>query len=91
MHSSYLMNMMGFGRYFQDIFNSARLGVLKPNPQFFARIEELLNRPNEKPTFFDDREDVVAAARLAGWDAHQFDQPTDILKSKVVVSVLAGS
>ena len=88
--ASYLMNTMGFGRYFQDIFNSARLGVLKPNPQFFARIEELLNRPSEKPTFFDDRENVVAAARLAGWDAHQFDRPTDILKSKIVVSMLAG-
>jgi putative hydrolase of the HAD superfamily len=88
--ASYLMNTMGFGRYFQDIFNSARLGVLKPNPQFFVRIEELLNRPNEKPTFFDDRENVVEAARSAGWDAHQFDRPTDILKSKIVVSVLAG-
>lgn len=87
--AGYLMNTMGFGRYFQDIFNSARLGVLKPNPQFFVRIEELLDRPDEKPTFFDDRQNVVEAARAAGWDAHQFDRPTDILKSKIVASVLA--
>lgn len=86
----YLMSTMGFGRYFQDIFNSARLGILKPDPEFFARIEALLDRPNEKPTFFDDREDVVEAACSAGWDAHQFDRPEDILKSKVVVSLLAG-
>lgn len=89
--ASYLMNTMGFGRYFQDIFHSARLGVLKPHPQFFVRIEALLDRPSEKPTFFDDRENVVEAARSAGWDAHQFDRPTDVLKSKIVASVLAGS
>jgi putative hydrolase of the HAD superfamily len=88
--ASYLMSTMGFGRYFQDIFNSARLGILKPDPQFFVRIEALLNRPNDKPTFFDDRENVVEAARLAGWDAHQFDRPEDILKSKIVVSLLGG-
>jgi putative hydrolase of the HAD superfamily len=88
--AGYLMNTMGFGRYFQDIFNSARFGVLKPNPQFFVRIEALLNRPGEKPTFFDDRENVVEAARSAGWDAHLFDRPTDILKSKIVASLLAG-
>lgn len=87
--ASYLMSTMGFGRYFQDIFNSARLGILKPDLQFFVRIEELLNRPNDKPTFFDDRENVVEAARLAGWDAHQFDRPEDILKSNIVASLLA--
>lgn len=89
--ASYLMNTMGFGRYFQDIFNSARLGILKPDPRFFVRVEELLNRPDEKPTFFDDRENVVEAARAAGWDAHQFDRPEDILKSERVVSLLADS
>jgi putative hydrolase of the HAD superfamily len=88
--ASYLMNTVGFGRYFQGIFNSARLGILKPDPQFFARIEELLDHPNQKPTFFDDREDVVEAACSAGWDAHQFDRPEDILKSKVVARLLDG-
>ena len=89
--ASYLMSTMGFGRYFQDIFNSARLGVLKPDPQFFIRIEELLNWANDKPTFFDDRESVVEAARSVGWDAHQFDRPEDILKSSRVAALLADS
>lgn len=88
--AGYLMNTLGFGRYFQDIFNSARLGVLKPDPQFFARVEALLGHPDDKPTFFDDRENVVEAARLAGWDAHQFDRPEDILKSERVASLLAA-
>jgi putative hydrolase of the HAD superfamily len=88
--AGYLMNTMGFSRYFRDIFNSARLGVLKPDPQFFVRIEQLLDRPNDKPTFFDDREDVVEAARSAGWDAHPFDRPEDILKSERVAALLAG-
>lgn len=87
--ASYLMNVVGLGRYFSDIFNSARLGVLKPDPQFFAKIEVLLDNPQNKPTFFDDRESVVAAARLAGWDAHQFDRPEDIFKSATVASILA--
>lgn len=89
--ADYLMRTMGFGRYFQDIFNSARLSVLKPDPQFFAKIEELLNRPHDKPTFFDDRENVVQEARSAGWDAHQFDRPEDLLKSARVASLLADA
>lgn len=88
--AGYLMDTMGFGRYFKDIFNSARLGILKPDPRFFVRIEELLDCRNDKPTFFDDRENVVEAARSAGWDAHQFDRPEDILKSRIVASLLAG-
>jgi len=88
--ASYLMNTVGLGKYFQDVFNSARLGVLKPDPRFFERVERLLDRP-EKPTFFDDREDVVEAARLAGWDAHQFDRPEDLRKSQIVASLLDRS
>ena len=87
--ASYLMNVMGLGRYFQGIFSSARLGVLKPDLQFFERIETLLDRPGEKPTFFDDRQEVVDAARSAGWDAHQFDTPEDVRKSMIVTSVLS--
>jgi putative hydrolase of the HAD superfamily len=89
MRASYLMKEVGLARYFLDIFNSARLGVLKPDPQFFAKIEFLLDNPGKQPTFFDDRADVVEAARLAGWDAHQFDRPEDIFKSATVVSILA--
>jgi putative hydrolase of the HAD superfamily len=85
--ANYLMNTMGLAKYFHDIFNSARLGVLKPDPRFFERVERLLDRP-EKPTFFDDREEVVEAARLAGWDAHQFDRPEDLRKSQIVASLL---
>jgi putative hydrolase of the HAD superfamily len=62
---------------FDDIFYSARLGVLKPNALFFERIAAALGPQAEPPLLFDDSSSVVEAARDFGWEAVLYDQLTD--------------
>jgi len=78
--AAYLWDELGFKDHFKDIFYSARLGHLKNAPEFFLEINRALRiGPDERPLFFDDREDVVALAREAGWDACVFNTVADLL------------
>lgn len=86
--ASHLMEVVGLGSFFKDIFNSARLGVLKPDPRFFEAIEQPIG-PKERLIFFDDNPEVVDAARAVGWEAHQFDRPEDLMKSTFVSNLLS--
>jgi len=78
--AAYLWDELGFKDHFKDIFYSARLGHLKNAPEAFLEINRALRiGPDERPLFFDDREDVVALAREAGWDACVFNTVADLL------------
>ncbi len=86
----YLMDNMGFNRWFDDIFHSARLGVLKPHPDYFAAIENCLGLESaDKPVFFDDTPDVVRGAFTAGWEAYEFLKPDDLLRCEIIRSVIS--
>lgn len=69
LRASHLWNTLGLRHIFADMFYSARLGAIKPHKQFFVEIEKRLGRLKQPPLFFDDSEEVVAAARDFGWDA----------------------
>ncbi|MGH1402778.1 MAG: HAD-IA family hydrolase [Alphaproteobacteria bacterium] len=84
----YLMQEVGFNKYFTDIFYAARLGALKPALRFYEEIERLHPVPKEEIIFFDDNQDIVDKAIEFGWEAHQFDSPQDIFKSDRVRSLL---
>lgn len=57
---------LGLDREFDAVFNSARLGVAKPDPEIFRRVlDELGYRTG---VFCDDTEENVKAAREAGLD-----------------------
>ena len=87
--AAYLWNELGFKEHFKDIFYSARLGHLKNAPEFFLEINHALGiGPTEQPLFFDDREDVVAHARAAGWDACVFCTVADLVSHPRLVSFL---
>lgn len=79
MRAQWLWLTLGFRDHFEDIFYSARFGVLKPNPSYFDAVASRLGRQSEPPLFFDDREEVVAAARRAGWEAVLFDTHEDCI------------
>ena len=86
----YLMEQVGFGKYFRDIFHSARVGYTKPNCRYFRKVEALLkHQVDQKIILFDDNQDVIHGALEAGWEAHLFNVPEDIFKSKTVSSLLA--
>jgi putative hydrolase of the HAD superfamily len=51
---------------------SAQLGVAKPDDQVWAIALEHLGAPAIEVSFFDDRDDNVAAASSFGIDAHHW-------------------
>jgi len=78
--AAFLWQELGFSAYFKEMFYSADLGYLKDDPRFFESINQHLKISHqEKPIFFDDREDIVALARQAGWDSTVFNSVDDIV------------
>ncbi|WP_421723019.1 HAD family hydrolase [Bauldia sp.] len=77
----YLWNTLGLQHLFDDIFFSARLGSVKPDPQFFTAIERRLGHLDEPPIHFDDDPAVVDAARARGWEAFVFNDAEDLAKA----------
>ncbi|MEX0909851.1 MAG: HAD family phosphatase [Candidatus Paceibacterota bacterium] len=57
---------------FDHIFNSAEIGLVKPNPEIFHFVLDKLNVPAIQCLFVDDRLDNVEAARSVGLTALQF-------------------
>lgn len=60
---------------FDRAFVSGRMGVIKPEPEIYARVEAETGLAPERLLFADDRADNVAAAEARGWQAHLFDGP----------------
>ena len=88
--AAYLWNELGFKEHFKDIFYSARLGHLKNALPFYLAINQALGiRSDERPLFFDDREDCVTLARAAGLDAYRFDTAADLLGHPGVIKLLS--
>ena len=87
--AAYLWDELGFKEHFKDIFYSARVGHLKNALEFFLEINRTLRiGPEERPLFFDDRDDVVALARAAGWDACVFSTVEDLVSHPRLASLL---
>lgn len=78
LRASYLWNDLKLSYLFDDMYYAARLGAMKPDPEFFQRVEDFLGPQDEPPLFFDDSDRVVEAARAHGWDAVQFDGLDDV-------------
>ncbi|GAB2751857.1 haloacid dehalogenase [Terrabacter koreensis] len=74
------LELLGLGRLFDGLLNTADFGVAKPDPLAYAAahraIEGDLGRElaRSEVWFTDDREDNVAAAREFGWDAEVFSR-----------------
>lgn len=60
---------------FDGRFISAEMGVAKPDPVIFERVEAELGLPPETLLFTDDRADNIAVAQARGWGTHLFDGP----------------
>jgi len=58
---------------------SADLGLVKPEPEIYARADAAYGTRPADVVFFDDRAENVAAARAHGWDAHLFTGPGSVL------------
>jgi len=77
MRAQWLWLTLGFSELFDDIFYSARLRVMKPDPGYFDAIASRIGPQTEPPLFFDDRPKVIDGARKHGWEAVLFDTVED--------------
>lgn len=77
LRAAYLWNDMKLGHLFDDMFYAARLGVAKPDQEFFRRVEKFLAPQQQHPLFFDDSSHVVDAANAHGWEAVLFTDLAD--------------
>lgn len=83
-----LWSRLGFSHLFDDLFYAARLGALKPRPEFFAAIGELIGQQDEAPLLFDDSESVVEGAREFGWDAVLFEELADCARHPAIAAIV---
>lgn len=88
LRAHWLWHALKFNEVFDDIFYSARLGVIKPDQAYFAAIEQRLGSFTEQPLFFDDTPDVITAARAAGWEAVLVETDDDVLQHPEITALL---
>ncbi|HSN12393.1 MAG TPA: HAD-IA family hydrolase [Propionibacteriaceae bacterium] len=61
----------------ERFFFSGLLGVAKPSPEIYARVESELGLPGESMWFVDDKPENVATASDRGWHAHLWVDDAD--------------
>ena len=88
--AAYLMNELGFNRYFDDIFYAADIGHAKPDEGFYKAVDKRLKEQGfeSKPIFFDDHPTIIEAAQKQGWEAPHFKDENDLFKSPYIKAIL---
>lgn len=61
---------------FDRSYISGHMGITKPDPQIYARVEADCGLPPQTLLFADDRADNIDAANARGWQTHLFDGPS---------------
>ncbi|MEM7056819.1 MAG: HAD-IA family hydrolase [Pseudomonadota bacterium] len=72
--ADYIENQMGFGKRIVKMFCSGRMGVAKPAPEFFIRVQQALNIPHNRLILIDDRKDNVGTAQMLGWQGYHYSE-----------------
>ena len=67
LRAAYLMETLGLAKHVDGIFYSARLGVMKPDPAFFTKVQAAVGLRGEELLLIDDRRENTEAALKAGW------------------------
>ena len=79
----YLRNEMGLDAVFDRLFFSCELGAKKPDPEFYRKIQQMLQSDGvSKIIFFDDHARNVEAAIHAGWQAMPYSSIQDFHTAK---------
>ncbi|RBI74056.1 HAD family phosphatase [Roseovarius sp. TE539] len=71
----YAQETYSFLTEFDRLYVSGRLGITKPDPAIYARLEADCGAAPGRLLFADDRADNIAAAKARGWQGHLFDGP----------------
>lgn len=78
-----------FLREFDRDFISGHLGIIKPDPAIYAKVEAVSGLAGAALLFTDDRADNIAAAQEFGWQTHVFDGPQSWAKCLVNAGLLS--
>jgi 2-haloacid dehalogenase len=75
---------------FDRRYISGHMGVIKPDPRIYERVEEDCGIAPERLLFTDDRIDNIHAARARGWQVHHFDGPEGWARRLVAEGLLSA-
>lgn len=73
---------------FDRHFISGRLGVTKPDPRIYARLEAETGLPPTSLYFIDDRRENIEAAAARNWRTHLFTGPGALAGELVALGLL---
>jgi 2-haloacid dehalogenase len=69
---AYAQTQYEFLRWFDRAYVSGQMGVIKPDPEIYARLEADCGIAPAALLFTDDRAENIAVAASRGWQTHQF-------------------
>ena len=75
---------------FDRRYISGHMGVIKPEPEIYARVEADCGLVPEALLFIDDRLDNIAAAEARGWRTHHFTGPEGLARRLVSDGLLSA-
>lgn len=85
-----LRDELGIEQYFEKIFLSYDLGVMKPDPAAFAKVIAGLGRPPDEIAFFDDNPANVSAGNACGMRAFPVDTAQGLRSALRAQGILLG-
>lgn len=77
-HHAKLQAQFAFFEVFDQLFLSYQVGLMKPDPQIFCRVIEVLGVEPQQIAFFDDGKRNVEVARELGMQAFQVNSPGEL-------------
>lgn len=77
-HYDRLRDRYDFFQYFDQLFLSYKIGLMKPDPAIFHYVSKHLKASPESIAFFDDSTGNVEAARSVGMQAYRVDSPDEV-------------
>ncbi len=74
---------------FDRRFISGHMGVIKPEPEIYARVEAETGLSGVELFFIDDRVENIVAARGRGWQGHVFETAAKLAAALVQMGLLS--
>lgn len=78
-HFEYLYQRNDFFHYFDQLFLSYKMGMMKPSPAIYQHVISQLNCQASDCYFFDDGINNVNAAIACGMQAFQVNSPAEVI------------
>ncbi len=76
--------------YISEWFISGDLGIRKPDPEIYMRVNSFFQGGETSMLFFDDKPENVVAAERVGWDAYVFNQNCHRVDEKGSPNIVGG-